>query len=198
MAAPLRRSAGTNSAPAFQGRGDSIRPLPEHCWQRGGNIFRPGWAGCLTGDNPVPSHAGHSTSATARFGLGLFMKPAHWNVKRYLFRHADGSPVAIIPLEDGAGPVSFCHATLSSLLSPQQLRAPTRFVTGLFYPFIFYPFGQLTARRQFAKFQAVCGEDDTAAAHQRPNVVSFARFQVACRSSRARRNFKPLSGVAFG
>jgi hypothetical protein len=59
---------------SFQGRGNSIRPLPEHCWQRAGNIFRPGWAGCLTGWNPVPSHAEHSTSATARFRFGLFMK----------------------------------------------------------------------------------------------------------------------------
>jgi hypothetical protein len=35
----------------------------------GGYILRPGWSGCLTLGNPVPSHAGHSTSALTSFGF---------------------------------------------------------------------------------------------------------------------------------
>src|ERR1700676_3198402 len=41
---------------------DAIRPFPKHCLQGGGNILRPGCIGCMTFGNPVPSHAGHSTS----------------------------------------------------------------------------------------------------------------------------------------
>jgi hypothetical protein len=49
------------------------RPLPKHLVQRAAKILRPGWGGCLTGGNPVPSHVGHSISATAIFGLSRFM-----------------------------------------------------------------------------------------------------------------------------
>ena len=51
---------------------DAIRPFPKHCLQGGGNILRPGCIGCMTFGNPVPSHAGHSTSGT--LGLHLFIK----------------------------------------------------------------------------------------------------------------------------
>ena len=51
---------------------DAIRPFPKHCLQGGGNILRPGCIGCMTFGNPVPSHAGHSTSGT--LGLRLFIK----------------------------------------------------------------------------------------------------------------------------
>jgi hypothetical protein len=50
------------------------RPLPKHLVQRAAKILRPGWIGCLTLGNPVPSHAGHSISATAIFGFSRFMK----------------------------------------------------------------------------------------------------------------------------
>jgi hypothetical protein len=48
--------------------------LPEHSLQGGGYILRPGWTGCVTLENPVPSQAGHLISVTTSFGLGLFIK----------------------------------------------------------------------------------------------------------------------------
>jgi hypothetical protein len=33
-------------------------PLPKQCWQGARNILQPGWTGCLTTGNPVPSQAG--------------------------------------------------------------------------------------------------------------------------------------------
>jgi hypothetical protein len=49
------------------------RPLPKHFVQRAAKILRPGWIGCLTLGNPVPSQAEHSISATAILGLSRFM-----------------------------------------------------------------------------------------------------------------------------
>jgi hypothetical protein len=39
-----------------------IRPLPRHCLQAGGKIFRLGLSGCGTVGKPVPLHAGQLTS----------------------------------------------------------------------------------------------------------------------------------------
>jgi hypothetical protein len=36
--------------------------------------LHPGWIGCVTLENPVPSQAGHLISVTTPFGLGLFIK----------------------------------------------------------------------------------------------------------------------------
>jgi hypothetical protein len=58
----------------INGAAISIRPLPKHCLQGGGNILRSGWTGCLTLGNPVPSHLGHSISLPASFGFSFFMK----------------------------------------------------------------------------------------------------------------------------
>jgi hypothetical protein len=52
----LKKEKGTPFA------GDPIRPLPEHRLQGVGKILRPGWTGCITVGNPVPLHAGQTTS----------------------------------------------------------------------------------------------------------------------------------------
>ena len=41
---------------------DPILPLPEHRLQGVGKILRPGSTGCITVGNPVPLHAGQTTS----------------------------------------------------------------------------------------------------------------------------------------
>jgi hypothetical protein len=115
--------------------------LPEHCWQRAGNIFRPGWAGCLTGWNPVPSHAEHSTSATARFGLGLFMKFVSLE-RETLFASSfkTGRPPQV---SIGMTPDQSLSLTvpLSRLLSPLEIASANRIkLPVIFYPLIFYPF----------------------------------------------------------
>ena len=43
----------------------TIRPLPPHFLQGGGNTRRPSSAGCLTEGNPVPAQAGQCCSATS-------------------------------------------------------------------------------------------------------------------------------------
>jgi hypothetical protein len=50
----------------------ATRPFPKHSLQGGGYILRPGCAGCWTLANPVPSQAGHFTSAI--FRLGIFIR----------------------------------------------------------------------------------------------------------------------------
>jgi hypothetical protein len=61
----------------------SILPLPRHCVQRAGKILRPGCRGCVTAGNPVPSHAGQSTSVPASFGLGRFINSFLWNEENH-------------------------------------------------------------------------------------------------------------------
>jgi hypothetical protein len=39
-----------------------IRPLPPHSLHGGGYVLRPGFTGCLTAGNPVPSQPGHLCS----------------------------------------------------------------------------------------------------------------------------------------
>jgi hypothetical protein len=68
--ANLLASVPFRSPERLQGRCDSIRPLPKHSLQRGGNIFRFGCNGCSTFSKPVPPHAWHFVSVTT-FGLGL-------------------------------------------------------------------------------------------------------------------------------
>jgi hypothetical protein len=50
-----------------------IRPLPRHCLQAGGKIFRLGLSGCGTVGKPVPLHAGQFTSVDTVIGFKIFM-----------------------------------------------------------------------------------------------------------------------------
>jgi hypothetical protein len=50
-----------------------IRPLPRHCLQAGGKIFRVGLSGCGTVGKPVPLHAGQFTSVDTVIDFKIFM-----------------------------------------------------------------------------------------------------------------------------
>ena len=121
---------------------DSIRPLPKHRLQGGGNILRPGWTGCLTLGNPVPPQSGHSISVLTSLRLGLFIKfisgneetyftptPSHYFRRHPLdLRHVvvkNGLLAAIIPFDGDASPICFSDGALIVFAAFQQTRSPT-------------------------------------------------------------------------